>query len=109
MKLFERIKSFIDRSKEKELSANLEVSSVVSALNAKLLELRSQSEIISKHSKALQRCLAELETIELPPDVSTKIKAWMERANLIRIASVGMVSVSIHKFRTIYINCFPGK
>ncbi|XP_025407950.1 oxysterol-binding protein 1 isoform X2 [Sipha flava] len=81
-----------DRIKEKELSANLEVSSVVSALNTKLSELRSQSEIISKHSKALQRCLTDLETIDLPPDVSTKIKAWMERANLIRIASVGMVT-----------------
>ncbi|XP_015370661.1 PREDICTED: oxysterol-binding protein 1 [Diuraphis noxia] len=81
-----------DRSKEKELSANLEVSSVVSSLNTKLSELRSQSEIISKHSKALQRCLTELETIDIPPDISTKIKAWMERANLIRIASVGMVT-----------------
>lgn len=81
--------------KEKELSANLEVSSVVSALNKKLSELRSQSEIISRHSKSLHRCLTELETIDLPPDVSTKIKAWMERANLIRIASVGMVTVSI--------------
>lgn len=91
------IKLFLDGSKEKELNANLEVSSVVSSLNKKLSELRSQSEIISKHSKALQRCLTELETIDLPPDVSTKIKAWMERANLIRIASVGMVSVSIHK------------
>jgi len=77
------------------LSANLEVSSVVSSLNTKLSELRSQSEIISKHSKALQRCLTELETIDIPPDVSTKIKAWMERANLIRIASVGMVTVSM--------------
>lgn len=86
---------FLDRGKEKELSANLEVSSVVSSLNTKLSELRSQSEIISKHSKALQRCLTELETIDIPPDVSTKIKAWMERANLIRIASVGMVTVSI--------------
>lgn len=69
---------------------------MVSALNQKLSELRSQSEIISKHSKSLQRCLTELETIDLPPDVSTKIKAWMERANLIRIASVGMVTVRIH-------------
>lgn len=77
------------------MSANFEVSSVVSALNKKLSELRSQSEIISKHSKSLHRCLAELENIDLPPDVSTKIKAWMERANLIRIASVGMVTVSI--------------
>lgn len=90
------IKLFLDGSKEKELSGNLEVSLVVFSLNKKLSELRSQSEIISKHSKALQRCLTELETIDLPPDVSTKIKAWMERANLIRIASVGMVTVSIH-------------
>lgn len=85
---------FLDGNKEKELNANLEVSSVVSSLNKKLSELRSQSEIISKHSKALQRCLTELENIDIPPEVSTKIKAWMERANLIRIASVGMVTVS---------------
>lgn len=67
--------------------------------------MRSQSEILSKHSKALQRCLSELETVDLPPDVSTKIKAWMERANLIRIASVGMVSVSIYKLYC----CIPVK
>lgn len=76
---------------------------MVSALNQKLSELRSQSEIISKHSKSLQRCLTELETIDLPPDVSTKIKAWMERANLIRIASVGMVTVGIHLIIISYI------
>ncbi|XP_050441329.1 oxysterol-binding protein 1 isoform X3 [Adelges cooleyi] len=81
-----------DGSKENELNANQEVSSVVSSLNKKLAELRSQNEIISKHSKALQRCLSELENSDLPPDVSTKIKAWLERANLFRIASIGMVT-----------------
>lgn len=94
---------FLDGCMEKELNANLEVTSAVSSLNKKLSELRSQSEIISKHSKALQRCLTELETIDLPPDVSTKIKAWMERANLIRIASVGMVTVSMHNIVFTYI------
>ncbi|VVC28920.1 Oxysterol-binding protein,Oxysterol-binding protein, conserved site,Pleckstrin homology domain,PH [Cinara cedri] len=88
----EIVQTHPDRYKEKELNTNLEVTSAVSSLNKKLSELRSQSEIISKHSKALQRCLTELESIDLPPDVSTKIKAWMERANLIRIASVGMVT-----------------
>lgn len=99
------MKLFLDGCKEKELNANLEVTSAVSSLNKKLSELRSQSEIISKHSKALQRCLTELETIDLPPDVSTKIKAWMERANLIRIASVGMVTVSIHILLFVLIVC----
>ncbi|XP_050525587.1 oxysterol-binding protein 1 isoform X2 [Daktulosphaira vitifoliae] len=84
--------SILDGNKEKESYANLEVSTAVSTLNQKLSDLRAQNELVSKHSKALQRYLTELENLDLPSDVSVKIKAWFERANLFRIASIGMVT-----------------
>lgn len=72
--------------------ADAEVSNMVKVLNARLENLETCRELISKHGAALQRSLTELESIDSAVDVSAKIKAVNERATLFRITSNAMIN-----------------
>jgi oxysterol-binding protein 1 len=65
-------------------------------LSAKLEDLQTCSDLIAKQCAALQRALAEAESVaaDNPQEVMTKMKAVNERATLFRITSSAMVNVS---------------
>lgn len=68
-----------------------EVQNVIKSLAAKLEDLQTCSELISKHGTALQRSLSELESLDTAQDVPTKLKSVNERATLFRITSNAMI------------------
>lgn len=69
-----------------------EMNTVIRDLTAKLENLKTCYDLISKHGTALQRALTDLETGE---DVTSRSKAVSERATLFRISSNAMINVSI--------------
>lgn len=72
-----------------------EMNTVIRDLTAKLENLKTCYDLISKHGTALQRALTDMETGE---DVTSRSKAVSERATLFRISSNAMINVNImHK------------
>lgn len=70
---------------------------MLKTLSAKLEDLQTCSDLIAKQCNALQRALAEAETVsqtDNPQELMTKMKAVNERATLFRITSSAMVNVS---------------
>ncbi len=72
-----------------------ELQTTVRTLSAKLEDLNTCNDLITKHGAALQRALGELEQLDSSADVSAKIKSVNERATLFRITSNAMINVSI--------------
>jgi hypothetical protein len=73
-----------------------EVQNVIKTLAARLEDLQTCSDLITKHGAALQRSLSELESLDTAQDVPTKLKSVNERATLFRITSNAMINVSVH-------------
>lgn len=69
-----------------------ELNVVVRDLSARLENLKTCYDLISKHGTALQRSLTELETGD---DLQNKSKTVNEKATLFRISSNAMINVSI--------------
>nr|XP_022904698.1 oxysterol-binding protein 1 isoform X1 [Onthophagus taurus] len=69
-----------------------EWANVVRELQAKLDDLKTCSDLISKHGGALQRALGELEVTAESDTIQGKHKAVQERATLFRIASNAMMN-----------------
>ena len=72
----------------------MELQTVLKTLSAKLEDLQTCSDLIAKQCAALQRALAEAESVaaDNPHEVMTKMKAVNERATLFRITSSAMVN-----------------
>lgn len=68
-----------------------ELNAAIRDLSARLENLKTCYDLISKHGLALQRALNDLENGE---DLATKTKAVSERATLFRISSNAMMNVS---------------
>lgn len=75
-----------------------EWSNVIRELQAKLEDLHTCSDLITKHGAALQRALGELEINADAESAQGKSKAVQERATLFRIASNAMMNVSLQGF-----------
>ncbi|XP_046980953.1 oxysterol-binding protein 1 isoform X1 [Schistocerca americana] len=73
-------------------SQKSDMETVIKTLAAKLEDLQTCSELITKHGGALQRSLSELETLDSTQDVSAKLKSVNERATLFRITSNAMIN-----------------
>lgn len=74
-----------------------ELQTVLKTLSAKLEDLQTCSDLIAKQCAALQRALADAESVAAdnnPQEVMQKMKAVNERATLFRITSSAMVNVS---------------
>ena len=71
-----------------------ELQNALRTLSAKLEDLSTCNDLITKHGAALQKALGELEQLDSPSDASTKIKSVNERATLFRITSNAMINVS---------------
>ena len=71
-----------------------ELQNTLRTLNAKLEDLNTCNDLITKHGAALQRSLSELEQLAEVGDTATKVKAVNERATLFRITSNAMINVS---------------
>ena len=71
-----------------------ELQNTLRTLGAKLEDLNTCNDLITKHGAALQKALGELETLEPSQDVAGKIKSVNERATLFRITSNAMINVS---------------
>lgn len=69
-----------------------ELNAAITELTAKLENLRTCNDLISKNGRALQSALAELETGD---DLASKTKLVTERATLFRISSNAMINVSV--------------
>lgn len=85
-----------------------ELNAVIRDLTARLENLKTCYDLISKHGSALQRSLTELETGDEPPQNKSKI--FSERATLFRISSNAMINVkflgSVIKIEKKLINTF---
>lgn len=68
-----------------------EMNTVIRDLTAKLENLKTCYDLISRHGHALQRALTDIESGD---ELSTKSKAVSERATLFRISSNAMINVS---------------
>ncbi|CAL1673032.1 unnamed protein product [Lasius platythorax] len=74
---------------------NVETASVIKDLTRRLDDLQACNDLIFKQGTALQRALADLETLEPPsPELAAKFKTVSERATLFRIAANAMISTS---------------
>ncbi|XP_029159626.1 oxysterol-binding protein 1 isoform X3 [Nylanderia fulva] len=74
---------------------NVETASVIKDLTRRLDDLQACNDLIFKQGAALQRALADLETLEPPsPELAAKFKTVSERATLFRIAANAMISTS---------------
>ena len=71
-----------------------ELQNTLRTLGAKLEDLNTCNDLITKHGAALQKALGELETLEPSQDIAGKIKSVNERATLFRITSNAMINVS---------------
>lgn len=76
---------------ESMASQKNEMQNVIKSLAARLEDLQTCSELITKHGAALQRSLSELESLDTAQDVPTKLKSVSERATLFRITSNAMI------------------
>jgi len=72
-----------------------EVQNALRTLSAKLEDLSTCNDLITKHGAALQRALSVLEQLDSSTDISQKVKAVNERATLFRITSNAMINVSL--------------
>lgn len=69
-----------------------ELNAAIRDLSARLENLKTCYDLISKHGLALQRSLTDLENGE---DFPTKSKVVSERATLFRISSNAMINVRV--------------
>ncbi|XP_066954246.1 oxysterol-binding protein 1 isoform X17 [Macrobrachium rosenbergii] len=69
-----------------------DVGNTLKVLTAKLEDLRTCHDLIIKHGAALQKSLAELETLDNTHDLTPKTKTVNERATLFRISSNAMIN-----------------
>ena len=72
-----------------------ELQNTIRTLSAKLEDLSTCNDLITKHGAGLQRALSELEQLDSSSDLSPKVKAVNERATLFRITSNAMINVGI--------------
>ena len=71
-----------------------EIHNTLRSLSAKMEDLTTCNDLITRHGSALQRALAELEQLDASGhDMSAKVKAVNERATLFRITSNAMINV----------------
>ena len=70
-----------------------ELQNTLKTLSAKIEDLKTCNDLITKHGAALQRALVELEALDSASEGAPKIKAVNERATLFRITSTAMISV----------------
>ena len=68
-----------------------ELQNTLRTLSAKLEDLSTCNDLITKHGVALQRSLSELEQLDNPS--ATRVKEVNERATLFRITSNAMINV----------------
>jgi hypothetical protein len=90
---------FATEEEEEEYNESMEsqkneMQNVIKLLTAKLEDLRTCSDLITKHGATLQRYLSELESLDTVQDLPTKLKPVNERATLFRITSNAMINVS---------------
>lgn len=79
-----------------------EMNAVIRDLTARLENLKTCYDLISKHGSALQRALTDIETCG--EDLQSRSKIVSERATLFRISSNAMINVSkIMKYSLCYI------
>lgn len=69
-----------------------ELQNTLKTLSAKIEDLKTCNDLITKHGAALQRALVELEALDSASEGAPKIKAVNERATLFRITSTAMIS-----------------
>ncbi|ELT99009.1 hypothetical protein CAPTEDRAFT_179200 [Capitella teleta] len=69
-----------------------ELQNTIRTLSAKLEDLSTCNDLITKHGAALQKALGELEQIEAASEASAKFKSVNERATLFRITSNAMIN-----------------
>ena len=74
-----------------------ELQNIVRSLGTKLEDLNTCNDLITKHGAGLTKALSELEQLDNPGDVSSKLKAVNERATLFRITSSAMINVRCPK------------
>lgn len=72
-----------------------ELNAAIRDLSARLENLKTCYDLISKHGLALQRALSDLESGD---DLANKTKVVSERATLFRISSNAMINVSDLEF-----------
>ena len=73
-----------------------ELQNTLRTLGAKMEDLNTCNDLITKHGATLQKALGELEALDPGShDLSSKIKSVNERATLFRITSNAMINVSI--------------
>lgn len=70
-----------------------ELQNIVRTLSTKLEDLNTCNDLITKHGAGLTKALSELEQLDNPGDVPTKLKGVNERATLFRITSNAMINV----------------
>lgn len=79
-----------------------ELQNTIRTLSAKLEDLNTCNDLITKHGAALQRALGELEHLDHNTDTAAaKIKSVNERATLFRITSNAMINVSTNAKKTL--------
>ena len=96
-KLHEIIASIVsddDFDEEESQPDKNELASTLRTLSAKLDDLNTCNELISKHGAGLQRALGDIEQCDNTADVGAKVKSLNERATLFRITSNAMINVS---------------
>ena len=78
-----------------------ELASTLRTLSAKLDDLSTCHELITKHGAGLQRALSDIEQCDSPqdlaptsPQAAARLKSLNERATLFRITSNAMINVS---------------
>ena len=63
-------------------------------MSAKLEDLQTCNELVSKHGATLQRAIGELQEFEADQALLVKVKSVNEKSTLFRITSNAMISVS---------------
>ena len=71
-----------------------ELQNTLRTLSAKLEDLNTCNDLISKHGHSLQRILSDLEQLADPADIASRLKAVNERATIFRITTNAMINVS---------------
>lgn len=72
-----------------------ELQNTLKALAAKIDDLKTCNDLITKHGAALQRALVDLEGLDNFAEGAPKIKSVNERATLFRITSTAMISACV--------------
>ena len=72
-----------------------ELPNILRTLTAKLEDMNTCNDLITKHGSGLQRALSELESMGNAADVGSRLKIINERATMFRITSNAMINVRI--------------